>query len=584
MIKGLNTYSKKVMDTFDVEEQLGTFNQIREFLSSSSLEEEKNILFINLLIKNFVFFIKNGEDHVLKEECFKTITLIVDLILSKSPKLFNTICVDSLLLREIRFGLKSENDMIKQDFIQILRYIINEGKLKHRFCEQMCLLSDKENEENDFWLNIFSIQVHQRTKATAKLLAQDELLNNFSVELITMFILPVVLNNVFDHHYSTYHSLKESSINLFGKLCKYLNWSSYSQTLVSYLKKLSNKNDDQKTIIKVICSILDNFTFNLNNIRPETLNELELVSKINHNKEKEVNEEEEEEDNELEEQITTNHKKDNPEEILKSIVKVLLPQLHKTLNRLAVPNMTYDDDKEKKFFIEDQEILRLPIAIAMVKLLKSMPKETKLLDNNIRNIILRIVNFLKSRAQSIRDISRSTLVNVLKIIGPFYLNYVLVELRAILKRGYMFHVLTFTIYSLLNGIADQLKPLDIETSIDLIVDICNQELFSDAAEEKEVEKITSKISEAKKTRSYDVYRLIGKYISTSSLVKIYLPLKSELTQATDHKIKTKIDSCLQKLCIGVVENTFIEQHNLLLFLYGSIKGKEDFFYNFFNYA
>ena len=572
MIGGLNAYSKKMMDTFDVEKQLDTFNEIKEFLNNNDLEQ--HLLFLNLLIKNCVFFIKTSDDYVLKSECSNVLQLITELVLAKSPKLFSSICVDALLLREIRHGLKCENDMIKQDFIAILRFIINRGRSKHRYCEQMSRLSNEEDAEQDFWANIFSIQFHQRTKAVLRLLNEEELLNEFPIELITMFIMPMVLNNVFDSHYSGYQQLKESSIALLGKLSKHLNWSSYVQMLTGYIKRLTTEQEDHKTIIRVICALLNNFNFDLSNVRLEGLDlqvdENDTKNSKNDSKKSGQNDEEE---NVLDEQPVTTHSraKDKPEEILKSIVKVLLPKLHQTLNKLATSNMTYNNDKEKKHFIEDDEILRLPIAIAMVKLLKSMPSETKLLENNIRNIILRIVNFLKSRAQSIRDMARSTLVTVLQIIGPYYLNYVLVELRGILKRGFMFHVLTFTIYSLLNGVADQLKPLDLESSIDLIVEICNEELFSDAAEEKEIDKITSKTAEAKKTRSYDVYRLIGKYISAGSLVKVYLPLKKELGQATDHKVMSKIDSCLQKLCVGVVENTFIDQPTLFLFLYGSIR-------------
>ena len=562
MIDGLNAYSKKMMDTFDVEKQLDTFNEIKAFLNANDLEQ--HLLFLGLLIKNCVFFIKTSDDYVLKSECSSVLLLLTELILAKSPKLFSSICIDSLLLREIRHGLKCENDMIKQDFIAILRFIIQKGRSKHRYCEQMSLLSDEDDAEQDFWANIFSIQFHQRSKAVLKLLNQEEVLAGFPIELITMFIMPMVLNNVFDKNYSNYQQLKESSINLLGKLSKHLNWSNYMQMLLGHIKRLITEQEDHKTIIRVICSLLNNFSFDLSNVK---LDGLDLTEN-----DKQKNDQKNEDDEPNEQQITQGSKgKDKPEEILKSIVKVLLPKLHQTLNKLATSNMTYNNDKEKKHFIEDDEILRLPIAIAMVKLLNSMPKETNLLQNNIRNIILRIVNFLKSRAQSIRDLARSTLVTVLQIIGPYYLNYVLVELRGILKRGFMFHVLTFTIYSLLNGVSDQLRPLDIESCIDLIVEICNEELFSDAAEEKEIDKITSKTAEAKKTRSYDVYRLIGKYISAGSLVKVYLPLKTELGRATEHKVMSKIDSCLQKLCVGLVENTFIDHPTLFLFLHGSIK-------------
>lgn len=55
--------------------------------------------------------------------------------------------------------------------------------------------------------------------------------------------------------------------------------------------------------------------------------------------------------------------------------------------------------------------------------------------------------------------------------------------------------------------------------------ILNGELFGDLSEEKEVAAIISKVPEAKGTRSYDCYEIIGKVIGEGCLTMLILPLK-----------------------------------------------------------
>ncbi len=45
------------------------------------------------------------------------------------------------------------------------------------------------------------------------------------------------------------------------------------------------------------------------------------------------------------------------------------------------------------------------------------------------------------------------------------------------------------------------------------------------AEEKEVEGIVGKVKEARSTKSFDVYRIVSKFVTKETLPKIILPLK-----------------------------------------------------------
>lgn len=55
--------------------------------------------------------------------------------------------------------------------------------------------------------------------------------------------------------------------------------------------------------------------------------------------------------------------------------------------------------------------------------------------------------------------------------------------------------------------------------------IFNQELFGNVAEEKEVKGIVSKVMEARKSKSYDSYEILGKFIGKGQVTKLILPLK-----------------------------------------------------------
>lgn len=63
------------------------------------------------------------------------------------------------------------------------------------------------------------------------------------------------------------------------------------------------------------------------------------------------------------------------------------------------------------------------------------------------------------------------------------------------------------------------------TSLASFPKIFNQELFGNIAEEKEVKGIVSKVMEARKSKSYDSYEILGKFIGKGQVTKLILPLK-----------------------------------------------------------
>lgn len=73
-----------------------------------------------------------------------------------------------------------------------------------------------------------------------------------------------------------------------------------------------------------------------------------------------------------------------------------------------------EDDEES----EDNDVLRVPIAVAIVKLLSLLPSKT-FLRKNLPSVLLKVIVFLKSRLLPVRETARSALMKIITILGPW---------------------------------------------------------------------------------------------------------------------------------------------------------------------
>ena len=87
------------------------------------------------------------------------------------------------------------------------------------------------------------------------------------------------------------------------------------------------------------------------------------------------------------------------------------------------------------------------------------------------------------------------------------------------------HVLCYTVWSLMKSLTEiGLSTGDLDHCMPMLVEIFNEELFGELAEEKEVGAITSKLYEAKSSKSYDSYGIMAKFVSKHSLANLVKPL------------------------------------------------------------
>nr|XP_020021683.1 small subunit processome component 20 homolog [Castor canadensis] len=132
------------------------------------------------------------------------------------------------------------------------------------------------------------------------------------------------------------------------------------------------------------------------------------------------------------------------------------------------------------------------------------------------------------------------------------------------------HVLTFTVHMLLQGLTSKLQVGDLDPCLDIMIEIFNHELFGALAEEKEVKQILSKVMEARRSKSYDSYEILGKFVGKDQVTKLILPLKEILQNTTSLKLARKVHETLRRIIAGLIVNPEMMAESILLLSYGLV--------------
>ena len=108
---------------------------------------------------------------------------------------------------------------------------------------------------------------------------------------------------------------------------------------------------------------------------------------------------------------------------------------------------------------EDQEGVRSPVALALVKLLRLLPPDVE--RTELPRALRSICNLLKNRQQKVRDDIRAVLVVLAYELGPRYMPYMLQVLWSSLpNRGYTSHVVGYVAHAVIDSLVNaRLRPL-----------------------------------------------------------------------------------------------------------------------------
>uniref|UniRef100_A0AC34GH29 U3 small nucleolar RNA-associated protein 20 C-terminal domain-containing protein n=1 Tax=Panagrolaimus sp. ES5 TaxID=591445 RepID=A0AC34GH29_9BILA len=226
-----------------------------------------------------------------------------------------------------------------------------------------------------------------------------------------------------------------------------------------------------------------------------------------------------EESGDEEEDEKLKDEKEKAKKILEAVLQNVLPKLQDTIK----PNHKLLGHKKShvgKYFTEDEDLKRVPLALATVKLLQKLPEWV--LNRHLHNVVVTLITLLLSRSSEVRQSARKTMQQVIQGLGVKHLPFFIKEMKQTLTRGFQVHVMIYTIHFMIQSMEAQLKTGDLDSCLDVIVDVCKQEQFSDTTEEKE---LSTAVSEAKANKTGETYQFLGKFVSYGTLMKVVNPMK-----------------------------------------------------------
>lgn len=150
----------------------------------------------------------------------------------------------------------------------------------------------------------------------------------------------------------------------------------------------------------------------------------------------------------------------------------------------------------------------LALFVPIMKILMLLPEDE--LNSNIDTLLVTAAAQLRSRKKEEREPARRILCEMSGLLGPYYLPHIISVLKAQLQRGYQVHILVYTSHAILahtlakNGMINEQDRKALDVAIEPILQMVNDELFSNLMEEKKVAAIVKKTAEANKVVSYNM--------------------------------------------------------------------------------
>lgn len=278
-------------------------------------------------------------------------------------------------------------------------------------------------------------------------------------------------------------------------MSRILPWQQYETLLKLYLNKMRQSIDFQKQTVRIVSGILDSFHFDLSRAAEReskitqestSVKNTENYCKNKIKNKKVVDDQQDDVENEMAigdideiENLGSNELilekihilcPSTAIKITKAISTGLLPQLNNNLAQYSESDRSHKMNKKHvEYDKEEMEMLKIPVALAVVKLLKKLPKN--MLEENIQSVFMKLCTFLKSRLESVRRVTRETLQNIMVTLGTSYMSMLLNEMTSLLTQGFQVHVLIYTIHAIFVSLSDRFEKGHMDSCLPYILEV-----------------------------------------------------------------------------------------------------------------
>lgn len=606
----LNAFDSRHLDEIHFDVRLVAFQKVTKHIKEMSTLDMR---YLTAIMHNCFHSLEIGDMSLADSATMCLSALLTQLSEVGCPEAEYKEIVQYTILDAIRKGLKSKTESVRNEYTTVLACLVKTFPNRSEF-HDLVQLMDHNDPESDFFEHMKHIQVYRRGRALRKFARQlTEGKIVMSSRSMQNYIMPYAMIALIDEKLLKYEPMTTAAVEVVGAVCRRLTWSKYLFYFKHFVHVLLTGIAEQKLAVSMLLTVLDAFHFDHETLSKEieaaknkkTGEPIVMVEKA----EDEAAETMDTDESDAEDAMETDEagaavstatdaetegpaKPKDEERKMKKVPPVVssgLPQserdlealissIHHTVTQSVLPKLhkcltakVKRDDEHKMVRskdVKDEEVVRVPIAFAMVQLMKSLPKEV--MEANLPGIFLKVCVHLRSRFQEIRDVARNTLVKIIETLGHQYLHYLLSEMQAVLVKGYQVHVLTFTVYHLLSVLKPSLTGGDLDPCMDMLIAIFNNELFGAVAEEKDIKGIVSKVMEARHSKSSDSYELLGQFCGQERVIHLILPLKEILENTASLKVSRRVHAVLRRIVAGLLLNRSMNSQSILLLSHGLV--------------
>lgn len=633
LLASLNAYDVKKIEEVDFERRMDALNQVNQS-SFGAFTHDTHLL--APVISQYLTCLHDSEFSI-RSAALAGMTTFVGVAAKqaeggvtaadKSPVLN---ALESLVMPSVRYSLRSSIEDVRRGFVSLLGHVADHHAELGAFPfvhSDLALLRNKEDPEADFFYNITHIQAHRKRRALQRLstllnqMAEkqqaatalgDEAMSDtrewFSNSTVNNVLLPLVLHFIFEAQAKSQESIRTEAAACVGSAAGLLGWSHYLALLRRLLKSIDGHAEMENTIIAAVCEVIDHFHF----ASPGAATRWEKSAKrapgaARRNGEQakptvEKTSTNEDEDNDTDEDETMNDADGAPVESTKvqdSMEAQVLPMMKKYLFKAVTAKgaakastASFEDDA----VVSQAVTVRAPLALAIVKVLRRLRAATFYFE--FPKLLMSFTKLLKNKDEAVRTSARQTLVNITAELGIGYLFPIVDELRHTLRDGYMVHVLSFTIHSVLEKVStmvslpkppsllesgdsaspprteDYASPLD--ECVPNIMHILVEELFKDAIENQDGSAPhKSKMKEARANgRSYDSLELLARtigFLPNPSIHSVLSALVDKYRIFDSPKATLILQESLKRVALGLVKNPAVEPSYVYLLAYNMLQ-------------
>ena len=194
----------------------------------------------------------------------------------------------------------------------------------------------------------------------------------------------------------------------------------------------------------------------------------------------------------------------------------------------------------------------------------------------VQSILIELCNKLRAKDHKFRQQVRTSLAEVMQVLGPSHLQFLISVLETALTKGYQLHICVYTISYMVFALKGALNGDVVAAVLPKVLHYVDMELFRDFAKEKKVKGITRKTPEASKVSSYPLLQILSSAAGKESVRDLVQPFSSPRATATGsvslEKVQ-KMKQALTSILTGLTENPSMDKSDLLLISFGILNGK-----------